>query len=79
MMRLTTLTTKLFGDEVPLKRLLNDLTNPDGLIRWSAAFELEDLKDKRAVTPLIRSLKDNDPDVRREAATTPSTCCGWSL
>jgi HEAT repeat protein len=67
MMEATILKTKLFGDEVPLRRLVNDLTNQDRLVRWSAALELQDVKERSTANPLIRALTDNFPDVRREA------------
>ena len=37
-------------------------------VRWQAAAEMEALKDKEAVPPLIKALKDRDPLVRAGAA-----------
>ena len=52
-----------------MPRLIELLSgDPSPEVRWQAAVELEALKDKAAVPPLIQALKDKDPLVRAGAA-----------
>ena len=54
-------------DEV--ERLINDLKDPSWQIRWYAASALGEMKETRAVEPLIATLKnDNNGYVRAMAA-----------
>jgi HEAT repeat protein len=59
-----------FRDVQIARRLITALeTDPDGDIRWRAAYVLGEIGDVRAVEPLLTALaKDSDDDVRKQAA-----------
>ncbi|MEX2738191.1 MAG: HEAT repeat domain-containing protein, partial [Candidatus Wukongarchaeota archaeon] len=50
-----------------IKSLIKALKDEDAEIRREAAYNLGEMKDKRAVDPLIEALKDEDSSVREEA------------
>ncbi|HYA86903.1 MAG TPA: ankyrin repeat domain-containing protein [Nitrospirota bacterium] len=52
-----------------VEKLLESLKDKEPPVRWEAAMQLGDLKDNRAVVPLINALlSDDHPYVRRRAA-----------
>jgi HEAT repeat protein len=52
---------KLNSQSVPL--LLDGLTHPEAVIRLAAAEALSEIKDRRAIEPLIAALKDTEKSV----------------
>ena len=57
------------GSNHLIDQLINIL-QPNNLLlsRWRAALALGEIKDERAVEPLIKALKSSDPDLREHAA-----------
>ena len=53
-----------------LKENILELAYEDMNVRWRAAWSLGDLKDRKAVNPLINSLKDPEARVRQWAAVS---------
>jgi len=56
-----------------LERHIKDLQDPNSTIRSNAAGSLFELRDSRAVVPLIEALNDPDPEVRANVASA----LGW--
>ncbi len=56
-----------------LERHIKDLQDPNSTIRSNAAGSLFELRDPRAVVPLIEALNDPDPEVRANVASA----LGW--
>jgi HEAT repeat protein len=54
--------------EKSVDQLIQELNDPDEIIRSSAAGALGHCKSEKAVEPLIHALKDNHPYVRHGAA-----------
>jgi HEAT repeat protein len=48
--------------------LISALEHPDGDVRWKAAIALGEIKDPRAIGPLIRQLSDTDRFVKSRVA-----------
>ncbi|MFA5613617.1 MAG: HEAT repeat domain-containing protein, partial [Methanoculleus sp.] len=57
-----------FVSRQDLGGLITALESDDAGTRWMAAGGLGELRDPRAITPLIRTLTDPDPDVRWKSA-----------
>ena len=57
-----------FVSRQDLGGLITALESDDASTRWMAAGGLGELRDPRAITPLIRTLTDPDPDVRWKSA-----------
>jgi len=53
---------------VKLEKIVSDLASEDRRLRIDAAKKLGDIRDEKAIKPLIGSLKDIDPDVRLAAS-----------
>jgi HEAT repeat protein len=47
--------------------LIAALKDNNSTVRWCAAWALGEIKDTRAIGPLIEALEDDDNGVRREA------------
>jgi HEAT repeat protein len=56
------------GPEEAIAELVREPGNPDGQVRWSAAYALADIGEP-AAAPLIEALKDKRAVVRRRAVT----------